>query len=123
MTESRPWTVYALVALSVAGLMGALFLEPKLTIWDFVTVAMNALFVWGFWTGRSWAFSMSFMFASLCLALTVTAAFVQTFLMEMDVTTELLWAASVAAVWITLLLLPSTKRFAGLDQQANPVST
>ena len=123
MTETRPWTVYALVALSAAGLIGALLLEPTLSVWDLITVAINALFVWGFWTGRSWAFSMSFMFASLCLAVTLTAAFVQVFLMEMGVTNGLLRAAAVSAVWVTLLLLPSTKRFAGLDRPPTPVST
>ena len=123
MVKSRPWTVYALVALGAFGFAGALFLDAELTGWDFVTLGMNVIFVWGLWTGRPWAFSMSFMFASLCLALTLTAAFVQAFLMEMDVMTGLLWAAPVAALWITLLLLPSTKRYAGLNEPREPVST
>ena len=110
----RPLSVYGLVVLSVGCSAAALIAEPQINFWDFFAVGINAVLVRGLWTGESWAFSMSFMFASLCVALTFGAALVQAFLMELDVSLSLLWAAAASVLWITLLILPSTKRFAGL---------
>ena len=97
-------------------------------------VRMRLLFAWaagscvpllafGLWVGKQWTFSVSFMLASLCLALTLGAAFAQTFLFEMPLSVSLLWPAAISGVWIVLLLHPTTKRFAGLEARAQEVRT
>jgi hypothetical protein len=113
---SRPWTVYLLVVASLASLVFGQVVDAERNLWDAVSVAFTVFVAWGLWTGRTWAFSMSFMFAALCAALALGAALVQVFLMELDVTMGLLWAGAIAIFWVTLLMLPATKRFAGLDQ-------
>ena len=115
MTQ-RPWSVYVLVAFSLAGLVFGLTIDVGRNLWDAVSVGFSIFLTWGLWTGRTWAFSMSFMFATLCVALALGAALVQVFLMELDVSLGLLWAAAASALWIILLMLPSTKRFAGLNR-------
>jgi hypothetical protein len=119
---NRPWTVYLMVAASLASLVFGQAIDTDRNMWDALSIAFTLLLAWGLWTGRPWAFSMSFMFASLCVAVAIGVAFVQTFLMELDVSIGLLWTATISALWITLLMLPSTKRFAGLDRSHETAS-
>ena len=123
---SRPWPVHLLVVLSVAGLVWTLTTDPRFSLLTVIALAGTGLLAWGLWNGRPWAFSMSFMFATLCVALTLTIASVQIFLLELAVSGVLLWAAAVGAVWIVLLMHPATKRFAELGvplMRAEVVST
>lgn len=111
-----------LVAASLASLVFGQVIDAERNLWDVLSIAFTLLLAWGFWTGKPWAFSLSFMLASLCVAVTIGVAFIQTFLMELDVSQGLLWTAAISVLWIALLMTPSTKRFAGLDRSHETAS-
>lgn len=115
-TGDRPWTVYVLVLLGITGLVLGLVFDAERTLWDILAIAVNLLLAWGLWTGRQWAFSISFMLASLCVALTLGALLIQVVLLESAFSERLLITAMIATIWVVLLLRPETKRFAGLDR-------
>ena len=106
----RPWTVHLLVWGSIAGaILGRVF-DPRIDVWDLVGLLVSALFAWGMWQGRPWAFTISFMLTSLCLALIGLAWGVAAFL-DQDVPDNLWIGVAFSGVWLALLLHPATKQF------------
>ena len=118
----RPWTVYAIIGANLAGLVWGQVVDPDRTLWDLLTVSVSLVFAWALWTGKQWAFSVSFMLASLCLVLAAGAVLVQAFLLELAPSSELIVGSVVAAAYVVLLLRPETKRFAGFDPPAVPAA-
>ena len=112
----RPWTVYALVLLSVAGLAWGQVVDQERTLWDAGAIVISLFLVWGLWMGKQWAFSISFMLSSLCVALAAGVVLVQGFLMESSPHVGLIVTGVISAFWCWLLLRPESKRFAGLDR-------
>ena len=119
---ARPWSVYALVAVSLVALAWGQLVDVDRSLWDALAITIGLFLIWGLWTGRQWAFSISFILTSLCLVLAGGAALVQFFLFESAVVSGLLISAGVAAIWLVLLLRPETKRFAGLDRPSVPTA-
>ena len=113
---ARPWTVYILVVLALGSTAFGLIADAERNLWDVIAVAVTVLLTWGMWVGRAWAFSISFMLMSLCAGLALVAALAQAFLLEGDFNAQLLLVFAVTAGWLVLLLLPETKRFAGLQR-------
>ena len=113
---ARPWTVYVLVVASAAGLVWSLFLDSDRNAWFIVNLVVSLGLMYALWVGKSWAFSLSFMGASLCAVALVGVILIQLLLLEMRVPSSLWWGLLINGFWIVLLLRPETKRFAGLDR-------
>lgn len=116
LEKPRPWTVYVLVILSAAGLVGNLTTSGSPSAPDILLALFSLWVAYSLWTGRSWAFTVSFMLASLCAGLVVVIGLVQLLLLEQGLHQGLLWSLAVSAVWIVLLMHPATKRFADLER-------
>jgi hypothetical protein len=110
----RPWTVYVLVAFGVIGLVWKV-VTVSFSLWDFVYLPLNLWIAYSLWTGKQWAFTLSFMFASLCAFFLVVATLIQVLLFDMSIHRGVLWGFMATVIWLALLLHPQTKRFAGLD--------
>jgi hypothetical protein len=112
-TKVRPWPVFVLIALSGAGLIWGLVVDGHRNLWD-IPLSMFTLWItYLLWTGKRWAFTLSFMLATLCAGLILLIAVVQVFLWEEGLLGSLMWGLLSSAVWIALLMHPETKRFAG----------
>ena len=114
----RPWTVYVLVVLSIGGLVWGQVVDVERTLWDVAAIVLSLLLVWGLWTGKQMAFSISFMLSSLCAALALGVVLVQGFLMESSPNLGLIVTGVVSALWCFLLLRPESRRFAGLNKES-----
>ena len=123
VNKSRPWPVYVLVLGSLIGLAWGAVVDPDRTWWDLAGMVLTVWITYSLWVGKSWAFTLSFMAATLCAGLVLVIAGIQVFLFEQQVQTPVLWALGSSAVWIVLLLHPATKEFAGLRHIPEPQST
>ncbi len=113
-SEARPWPVYVLIALGGAGLVWGLIADNQRTFWDIPRLLFGLWVTYSLFTGKTWAFTLSFMLATLCAGGILLIAGVQLFLLEGELPAELPWGFLSFAVWIALLMHPATKRFAGL---------
>lgn len=116
LTHDRPWTVYALVAWALAGAVWALITDDGNLGIEILWFAVSILFAAAIWKGARWAFTLSFMLASLCAGAIVLVLLVQTFLFEGPFETKLLLPLASTVVWMALLMHPDTKRFARVDE-------
>lgn len=112
----RPWTVYALVALSAGGLIWGLIGVSDRNVWDVPLYLLGLGIAYSLWAGKRWAFTVSFMLTTLCAGFIAVIALIQVFLLDRGAQVALLWGLLVSSVWIALLMHPATKRFAGLDE-------
>lgn len=114
----RPWTVIALVAWTTLGsLWSLLFSDGARPLDILLNLALTSLFVWGFWTARRWAYSLTF-------ALTVLSAIFLIIVLVTDqaaliVGSKILWVVNLAG-YLFLLRHPATKRFIGIDKGSRP---
>jgi hypothetical protein len=114
LEKRRPWQVYALVALSVIGLVWAAVVDQDRNLWDLLNIAFSAWITYALWTGKRWAFTLSFMCATLGAGVLLVVAGMQSFLFEQAADLRLWGAFLVLAVWVFLLVHPDTKEYAGL---------
>ena len=110
---TRPWPVKALVCLSVVSLVFSLT-QDDLTPWDIVFAALAIWITICLWAGRAWAFTFSFMVATLCAGGVLVVGLVGAFLMEQQISAWHAITFLIALGWSVLLVHPATKRFAGL---------
>lgn len=112
--RERPWTVIALVVWSIgASLWELLFGEQDGAY--FLGIPLTALFVWGFWTGRRWAFSI--FYACALIGAVGLVVFVVAGSTRIDSLGKVMWFLNVAGS-IYLLRHPATKRFIGVDKES-----
>ena len=113
--EMRPWPVHVLSLLAVTGaLLG--FVVGDRSLWDIATAVVGLYIAYSLWMGRAWAFTVSFMLATLCAGAFLAVALVQVLLLEQGMLDGLLWGLASATIWTGLLMHPATKRFAGLKR-------
>jgi len=117
---ARPWTVYVLAALSTGGTVWTLITQSRLDLWAVVTALFGIWVTYSMWVGKRWAFSFAFMMTTLCAVFFVGVMLIRVFLLEMPVLGTLVWGLMSSIIWITLLMHPATKRFAGLDPASSP---
>ena len=110
--RERPWTVVALVVWSIgSAIWGLLFGNPDSTY--LLSLPLGALFIWGFWTGRAWAFSISY--ACALISAVALIVFVVTGSTRIDLVGKIVWFLNVAGT-LYLLRHPATKRFIGVEK-------
>jgi hypothetical protein len=120
VNKTRPWSIKALVLLGVVGLITGVIAAPNRGWGDLVGGLFTIWIAYSLWIGKAWAFTISFMAATLCAGLVLVIAGVQAFLFEQRVHEGVLLALLSSAVWIALLLHPATKEFAGLRKESPP---
>ena len=115
----RPWTVHALVALWLVGLVLPFVVDtsfgigdpagpPGYPAWaDAIFILVGGAIAVGLWMGKSWAHSLSF-------ALTAVGAFVLVLAFFFGYVT--IWAVIQVPLTLFLLLHPATKRFVSWKQ-------
>ena len=113
----RPWPVKALVIWGVAGALWAAVFGDDSRTPGLVWLGFAILDGWAMWTGRRWAFSLTF--AGTVLSALLLAVYVFTGSTGVDDANKIVWAATVAGT-IYLLYHPLTKRFIGLDEGTSP---
>ena len=111
----RPWPVHVLTLLAVtSAVLGVVVGDRSLSD---IPVALFGVFVgYSMWTGKRWAFTVSFMLTSLCASFLLTLAVVQLALLGQRVAAGLVWGLAIAMIWIGLLMHPATRKFAGIDR-------
>ena len=115
----HPWTVVALVILNVASVVGGL-VAGDLSAGELLLSLLLLWITYAMWIAKTWAFTFSFMLASLCAGAFVTVGAVQILLLEQAASSGLLWPLVIAAIYIVLLMHPATKRFARLTGRPRP---
>ncbi|HJR46078.1 MAG TPA: hypothetical protein VJ927_10785 [Actinomycetota bacterium] len=113
--QARPWTVYVLTIWTVAGALWGLITSDGNLGLSLLWFVVGMLFARAYWKGARWAFTLTFMLASLCAGLLVTIAIVQAFLLEGPTLRPMLISGATSFVLIALLLHPATKRFARVE--------
>jgi hypothetical protein len=121
----RPWTVYALVALWVVGLVAPYVVDTSVAIGDpanapdypswanVVFFLIGAGITAGLWMGKTWAYSLSLILTVLSAVALVLALAFGSFS---------IWAIVQIALGLFLLLHPATRRFAGWRREVPATS-
>lgn len=112
--RQRPWTVTTLIAWGIAGALWGLFFGDWQAT-DLISLPLALLFGWGFWTGKRWAYTLTF--AGAVLSGIFLAGYVVTGSTRIDTLGKVLWFINVAGT-LYLLLHPATKGFIGIDKNA-----
>lgn len=99
----------------VAALWGVL-VDLEFGVWSILTFLVNLWIAYSLWTGRRWAFTLSFMLGTLCIAFLVLWVAVGILLLERGFSPMWLAGFVFPTLWIYLLWHPATKRYAGLDR-------
>lgn len=120
VTNVRPWTVYVLAALSVAGIVWGLVVDDDRNLWDIPQLLFEVWLVYLLWTADRRAYMFLFMLNFLLAGLLGVIAFIQSDLLEEPIPSGLLWGLANCAVWIVLLMHPATKAFAGVEPRTSP---
>lgn len=118
MTEegaSRPWTVYVLVVLFVLAGFAGFAANTERSFQDAFMMLVGLGVAYAIWIGRRWAFSVTFMLSSLCVALLVALLIFQLFLYETGLEREVLWGLIFSSIIAALLVHPASKRFASFS--------
>ena len=112
----RPWTVKALVVLSVLGtVIGAVIQDQALGAVVF-NIAFTALMVWAYWEGKRWAYQLTFALIVLGGTLGTLALFLND---ETTLVQRIYWIATIV-VYVVLLQHPRTKAFIGIGETPPP---
>ena len=119
----RPWPVQVLVASTIGSAISSLVTSDGNLAWQAVLFVIAIVFARFLWTGAPWAFTWSFMLASLCLGLTTLIVLGQFFLLEQTPQAGLIWALVTSLTMCALLMHPDTRAFAGLRSRKEPLST
>lgn len=84
-------------------------------VWSILGFVVNLWIVHSLWNGKRWAFTLSFMLGTLCIAFVVLWIAIGILLLERGF--RLMWLSGFVfpTLWIYLLWHPATKRYAGLD--------
>jgi hypothetical protein len=115
ITLLRPWTVDVVTVLSGVALISGLILFSHRELWELPISLLGLVTIYSLWTGKRWAYTLSFMIASLGAALAVLGVVTEVMLLEQSVPDALWLGLLSSALWITLLIHPATKRFVGLE--------
>lgn len=109
---NRPWTVVVLVLWGLGSALWALFFGHGSWTDQILNIGFTALFTWGLWTGKRWAFLLTLAGA---LAMLVVVA-VETFLdpPKMDTLGKIVFVITAVGT-LYLLRHPLTKRFVNPD--------
>lgn len=116
----RPWTVYLLVAFSVVGSIWGVADNGSIEPVEIAGSLIGLRITYSIWIGKTWAFQVSFMLASLCAVVILTISLVEALLLERGMNPALSWGFISSVVGIVLLSHPATKRFAGLPKVPQP---
>ena len=111
--RQRPWTVYALVGISVVGTVWGLISAERFTPYDAISLAFGLWLTYAVWMGKVVAHRILFMLTTLCVVFMTFILIFQLFLYETGLDLRVVQALVMSLITAALLVHPLTKRFAG----------